>query len=59
MLLRTIERHLQRTKTTPTQFGREAAGDPCFVFDLRRGREPRPRMIQRVEAYMVLALERQ
>src|ERR1700749_377786 len=26
---------------TPTRFGRQMAGDPLFVFDLREGREPR------------------
>ena len=25
---------------TPTRFGRQMAGDPLFVFDLREGREP-------------------
>lgn len=51
-LLSTIERHLRRTGLPPTRFGREAIGDPRFVMDLRRGREPRPRTIAKVVAYM-------
>ena len=27
-------------------------GDPRFVFDLRNGRDPRPRTIKRVLAYL-------
>ena len=51
-LLSTIERYLRRTGMKPTRFGREAIGDPRFVPDLRRGREPRPRTIARAVAYM-------
>jgi len=51
-LLSTIERHLRRTGVPPTRFGREAVGDPRFVMDLRRGREPRPSTIERVVAYL-------
>jgi len=41
-LLREVEKFLNRSQTAPTRFGRDAVGDPRFVFDLRRGREPRP-----------------
>ncbi|HEX8447425.1 MAG TPA: hypothetical protein VF649_12535 [Sphingomonas sp.] len=51
-LLSTIERYLRRTGLPPTRFGREAVGDPRFVMDLRRGREPRPCTIDRVVAYI-------
>jgi len=51
-LLTKIERHLKATHGTPTRFGREAACDPRFVFDLRRGREPRPRTEARVVAFI-------
>lgn len=51
-LLPKIERHLKRTATTPTRFGREATHDPRFVFDLRRGREPRASTTDRVLAFM-------
>ncbi len=52
MLLEHVERHLQRTRTPPARFGRDAVGDPCFVFDLREGREPRPRTVQRVMSFI-------
>ncbi len=51
-LLSIIERHLRRTGTTPTRFGREAVRDPRFVRDLRAGREPRRRTADRVLAYL-------
>lgn len=47
-LLIKIERHLRRRGVSPSRFGREVAGDPRFVFDLRRGREPRADMQARV-----------
>lgn len=52
MLIRKIEVFLRRTSMPPTQFGRLAARDPRFVFDLRKGREPRPPMERRVEHFM-------
>ena len=51
-LLREVEKFLNRSQTAPTRFGREAVGDPRFVFDLRRGREPRPRTVRRVRAFL-------
>lgn len=54
-LLLTVERHLRRTDVPPSRFGRQVAGDPRFVFDLRRGREPRPAMCARVLAYIAEA----
>jgi len=51
-LLRSIEQHLRQTGTAPTRFGRDAVGDPRFVEDLRRGREPRGSTEQRVRAYL-------
>jgi predicted Ser/Thr protein kinase len=51
-LLREVEKFLRRSQTAPTTFGREVVGDPRFVFDLRNGRDPRPRTIERVRAYL-------
>jgi len=48
----TNEKFLRRNDTAPTRFGRDAVGDPRFVFDLRNGRDPRPRTIARVRAYL-------
>lgn len=51
-LLRTIEVGLQRAGMTPSRFGREVAGDPRLVFDLRNGRQPSPRTEARVRTYL-------
>lgn len=52
MLLEAVERFLRRTRMPPARFGRDAVGDPCFVFDLRDGREPRRRTVIRVLDFM-------
>lgn len=51
-LLRKVEKFLSITDIPPTRFGREAMGDPRFVFDLRNGREPRPGTVERVMAFL-------
>jgi hypothetical protein len=51
-LLRDVEKFLRQTDVAPTRFGREAMGDPRFVFDLRNGRDPRPRTVAKVRAYL-------
>ena len=52
MLIRKIEDFMRQTKMPQTRFGRLATNDPQFVFDLRRGRTPRPRTVSRVEHFM-------
>lgn len=52
MLLSQIEGHLRRTRMAPTRFGRDAVGDPKFVLQLRDGREPRKKTIERVMRYL-------
>lgn len=51
-LLRDVEKYLKITNTPAARFGREAMGDPRFVFDLRNGREPRRRTVERVRAFL-------
>lgn len=51
-LLREVENFLRATKVPPARFGREAMRDPRFVFDLRNGREPRPRTIERIRRFL-------
>ncbi|MCM8556477.1 hypothetical protein NDO55_01415 [Sphingomicrobium sp. GRR-S6-50] len=51
-LLRDIEKHLKKKEIAAARFGRDAVGDPRFVFDLRRGREPRQRTVDRVRNYL-------
>jgi hypothetical protein len=53
MLITLVDRHLRRTRTPPSRFGRDALGDPNFVFNLREGREPRSRTRRRVEAFIL------
>jgi len=54
-LLRNIEKYLRESDMAPTRFGRNVVGDPRFVFDLRRGRDPRPQTVERVLAYLEMA----
>lgn len=51
-LLMAVERHLRNGAVSASRFGRQVSGDPRFVFDLRRGREPRPATAERVLAYI-------
>jgi hypothetical protein len=51
-LHRRIEIYLRRSGTTATRFGREVLGDPRFVFDLRKGREPRSPTAARVSGWL-------
>jgi hypothetical protein len=44
----TVEGFLAESHMLPTAFGREAVGDPCFVWDLRAGRAPRLSTVDRV-----------
>ena len=52
MLIRKIEVFLRRTGMSAARFGRLAARDPRFVYDLRDGREPRARTERRIEHFM-------
>lgn len=52
MLLIEIDRFLRRTAMPATKFGRLAVSDPRLVGDLRRGRQPRPQMVARVQAFI-------
>jgi hypothetical protein len=51
-LLRDVEKYLTTSKISPARFGRDVMGDPRFVFDLRRGREPRSRTERRVRIFL-------
>lgn len=43
-----VEAFISSSGMTPTRFGKEFAGDPLFVFQLREGREPRTDTRQRI-----------
>lgn len=51
-LLKRIEHYLCVSRTPPTAFGREAAHDPKLVFDLRRGRQARRPLTNRILSYL-------
>ena len=51
-LLREVEKFLNFSNMEATKFGREVVKDPRFVFDLRNGREPRPRTIAKVRDFL-------
>lgn len=51
-LVRRVEHFLKASEMPASRFGREALGDPCFVADLRNGREPRAATAARVRAYL-------
>lgn len=55
-LLRDVEKFLKASQISAARFGREVMRDPRFVFDLRKGREPRRATVNRVRAYLESAL---
>lgn len=51
-LLRRIEKYLTSTGIPKTRFGRNVAGDPRLVDDLRRGRQLRQSTLDRITAHL-------
>jgi sulfate adenylyltransferase subunit 2 len=47
-----IERFLGSAGMEPTALGKQALGDPNFVFDLRKGRSPSTRTMDRVRGWI-------
>ncbi len=47
-----IERFLGSAGMEPTALGKQALGDPNFVFDLRKGRSPSTRTIDKVRSWI-------
>lgn len=47
-----IDRFLAESGMTPTAFGRAAVNDPNLVGDLRSGRMPNLRTLQRISDFM-------
>ena len=52
VVLRKVEKFLRKSDMPATRFGRLAVGDPRLVRDLRNGREPRAKMVSRIEAFL-------
>jgi hypothetical protein len=51
-LIARIDAFLEACGQSASAFGREAVGDPNFVRDLRAGREPKRRLVEKVTSYM-------
>jgi len=51
-LMRRIEKYMKREDMKPTRFGREAAGDPRLISDIKNGRELRDSTIARIQAWL-------
>ncbi len=47
-----VERFLETAGLEPTSLGKQALSDPSFVFDLRKGRSPSTRTIDKVRSWM-------
>ena len=47
-----IERYLSSAGVDPSALGKQALGDPNFVFDLRKGRSPSTRTIDKVRGWI-------
>jgi sulfate adenylyltransferase subunit 2 len=47
-----IERFLASAGLEPTALGKQALGDPSFVFDLRKGRSPSTRTMDKVRGWI-------
>jgi hypothetical protein len=52
MLLHRIEKFLSETGMPWTKFGRIVAHDPRLVGDMRNGRQPRPELAARIQAFI-------
>ena len=51
-LLTAITAFIAKSGMSKSAFGMDAVGDPAFVTDLESGREPRSRVIARVQEYI-------
>lgn len=47
-----IDAYLSQSGTSATAFGKEVVGDPCFVGDLRAGRMPGLRLVEKVQKHI-------
>jgi len=50
--LSAVEEFLKSAGVSPTAFGRDALGDPGFVFDLRNGRRLWPETAEKVRDFI-------
>jgi sulfate adenylyltransferase subunit 2 len=52
IFLAEIEQFLAMSSTDATSLGKQALGDPSFVFDLRKGRSPSTRTIEKLRGWI-------
>jgi hypothetical protein len=57
-LLAEIAKFCDRTGLSVAAFGKEAMGDPRFVYDLKAGRQCLPRTVEKARAYIAANAER-
>lgn len=57
VLLQDIELYLKTHRMAPARFGREAVGDPSFVFRLQAGRTARAATEAKVRAFLAAHAE--
>lgn len=50
LIARILRRYCEEREIAQSRLGRTIANDPRLIFDLRDGREPRARMIERINA---------
>lgn len=55
--LQRVEEFLVDHDMAPSRFGTLACSDPRFVLDLRRGRRVNPDLMDRIDDFMVRALD--
>jgi hypothetical protein len=52
-LLAEIAAFCERSSMSAATFGKQAMGDPRFVYDIRSGRQCLPRTVEKARAFMV------
>lgn len=53
-----VQSYLKATGMPPTLFGRRTINDPRLVGDMINGRDPRPRTVARIDAFIAAHPER-
>ena len=53
-LLERIHNYLDETQMTESRFGRKVLNDTSFISDLRAGRSPNARTIEKVDAFLLV-----
>lgn len=51
-LLHQIDTFLKRSGMSPTEMGKAIANDSALIFDIRNGRSPSLRTVERIMAYI-------